>query len=214
MKTIVIQRAEPMPGFEYDKMLELTRAHHAAYCYQHGYEYDCKIEKSERHDIMNGGWEKIKLILEAMQSGYENIIWLDADTLITDVNIPLIDAIQPNKIGACWQRIPQLNHWNVGALYIHNSPETQLFCNEWYASPNAHDGWNEQGAFNRLALKNKTVTTISDRWNSTIYVGVVPDTVVLGFHGLGDRYKTMQQSFDYLFPKQEAIVISSEVLNG
>ena len=142
------------------------------------------------------------------------MLFRSADTLITDFSMPLLDAVQPNKIGACWQRIPQLNHWNVGALYIHNSPETRTFVDEWFVQPNPHDGWNEQGVFNRMALKNKVVSTISDRWNSTIYVGVVPDTVVLGFHGLVDRYNAMKQSFDYLFPKQEAIPVLSEVLHG
>src|SRR5260221_3102836 len=102
MNTIVIQRAEPMPGFQYDKMLELTQAHHAAYCCRYGYEYDAAIVKSTRHEVMQGGWEKIELIQEAMQKGYENIIWLDADTLITDFSTALLDAIQPNTIGAHW----------------------------------------------------------------------------------------------------------------
>ncbi len=196
--TVVIQRAEPMPSYQYDAMLALTQARHAAYCMLHRCEYDGQIIKSERYNIIQGGWEKIALIHEAMQKGYKNIIWLDADTLIVDTNTPLTDAIRPGKIGACWHRIPQLNHWNVGALYISNTPETQAFIAEWLAQPNPNNGWNEQGVFNRLAMKSKAVETISDRWNATLNYSMVPDAVVLGYHGYADSQGRLQAMKDTL----------------
>jgi nucleotide-diphospho-sugar transferase len=209
MRTLVIQHAEPKVGYKYDAMLELTRDHHRAYCVKHGYDYDAEISIHPVYDIMNGGWAKIEMIQDALRSGYDNIIWLDADTLIIDTSVPLVDAIQQNKIGVCWHRIPQLEHWNVGALYISNAVETRAFVDEWLATPNQYDGWNEQGVFNRMARKSKTVVTLSDKWNATLDVSMVPDAVVLGFHGQPNRYELMKQTYNKLFP--QTIQVMNEV---
>ena len=100
-----------------------------------------------------------------------------------------------NGIGACWHRLNGYNHWNVGVLYIKNTPEAVKFIDEWIAQyPGPRDGWNEQGVFNRMAMKSKVVQTISDRWNATLNYSFVPDAVVLGYHGNG----TAQQRYDMM----------------
>jgi hypothetical protein len=118
--------------------------------------------------------------------------------MIADMETDLRDAIQAGKIGACWHRIPQINHWNVGVLYLDNSEPVRDFISDWLASyPAPKDGWFEQGVFNRMAMKSKTVVTLSDKWNATINVSMVPDAVVLGFHGAGNaqqRYGLMKQA--------------------
>jgi hypothetical protein len=217
MNTIVIQHAEPLAGYRYDAMLELTRAHHQAYCDRHGYEYRAEISVHPSYNIMQGGWAKIEMLRDALSQGYEQVIWLDADTMIIDLQSELTDAIIHGKIGACWHRIPQLNHWNVGALYISNCLETREFIDSWLASPNPQDGWNEQSVFNRMARASRTVVTLSDKWNSTLDVSMVPDAVVLGFHGQGNsdyRFNIMKQTFNQLFPIPQQIEIPQEVLNG
>jgi len=211
--TVLIQQIYPdTPGV---KMLELTRAHHQAYCDKWDMDYWCEISNPlPTYDVALGSWGKIGLIFQAMDQGYRNIIWLDADTLIVDLQTDLRDAIQLNKIGACWHRIPQLNHWNVGALYIDNTPETFAFVDEWLASYPPKPQWLEQGEFNRLARQSRTVVTLSDKWNSTLDVSMVPDAVVLGFHGQGNteyRYNLMKQTYDKLFPVVDRIEIPQEV---
>jgi hypothetical protein len=205
--TILIQQIYPdTPGVA---MLELVKYHSEKYCQRHGYVYQCTVENPRPDfDPLQGSWGKIELIREALELGYKNVIWLDADTLITDFNTDLRDAIQPGKIGACWHRIPQLSHWNVGALYVSNTAETRAFIDEWLASyPPPADDWMEQGVFNRMAMKSKTVVTLSDKWNATLDVNMVPDAVVLGFHGQGDteyRINIMKQTMDRLFPSEKA----------
>ena len=196
---ILIQQC--YPGYGYEPMLELTRARNEDYCKAHGFDYQCLIDPVLDYPAIDGAWAKIELIRRAMDT-YSNIVWLDADAMIADTSTDLRDAIQHNHIGACWHRIPQLNHWNVGVLYISNTDETRKFINEWLRSyPAINDGWNEQGVFNRLAMKSKTVVTLSDKWNATINVSMVPDAVVLGFHGAGNaaqRYKLMQEALPKL----------------
>lgn len=203
---LLIQQIYPdTPGVE---MLELNIEHNQRYCNAHGFDYWHKIENSiEGSDPLKGSWSKVELIRQGLQAGYMSVIWLDADTLICDHDTDLRDAILPGKIGACWHRIPQLSHWNVGALYVDNCQETEDFINKWLAGyPGINDGWLEQGVFNRLARESRIVTTLSDRWNATLDVSMVPDAVVLGFHGQGDtpqRIKLMQQTYERLFNKVE-----------
>ena len=203
---VLIQQIYPnTPGV---KMLELTRMHHQAYCDKFAMDYWCEISNPlPSYDVMLGSWGKIELIRRALDTQYQSVVWLDADTLIVDLQTNLRDAIQPDKIGACWHRIPQLNHWNVGALYIDNTPNTRAFIDEWLASYPPKPQWLEQGEFNRLARESRTVVTISDKWNATLDVSMVPDAVVLGFHGQSNteyRYNLMQKTMDQLFPTQKA----------
>ena len=208
--TILIQQV--YPGYGFEGMLTLTEAHHRDYCELYGMDYQAVYDEVFPHDPVIGSYAKIELIQRAMQQGYEYIIWLDADTLIKDISADLRDALVLKKIGACWHRIPQLKHWNVGALYIDNCHATEKFIHEWRGVyPPPKDGWNEQGVFNRLAMQSDCVVTVSDKWNATIDVSMVPDAVVLGFHGQGDaafRTQFMTDIMQKLFPQPVQIEAS------
>lgn len=214
-RDILIQQI--YPDTEGVKMLELTRSHHEAYCTRHGLDYWCEIANPlPDYDVRLGSWGKVRIIQKAMQDGYEDIVWLDADTIIVDLSVNLCKAIELFKIGACWHRIPQLNHWNVGALYIHNSIVTRKFIDDWLAAYPPTDGWLEQGIFNRMGRASNVVSTLSDKWNATIDVSMVPDAVVLGFHGQGNtaqRYEKMCVTLERLFPASVAVEIA-EAVNG
>lgn len=201
---VLIQHAYPGHGFE--PMMELTRQHNERYCERHGFTYWHEISEDDKYPMSDGAWLKIKLIRKAMDLQYSCIVWMDADAMIVDMETDLRDAIQNGKIGACWHRIQQLDHWNVGVLYISNTHVTREFVDRWLASyPPPADGWYEQGVFNRMGRESGAVVTLSDKWNATLDVNMVPDAVVLGFHGQGDaahRYKLMQAAYSQLF--QEA----------
>jgi hypothetical protein len=211
-RSILIQQIYPdTPGV---KLLEMTRNHHEAYCKRHGLDYRCVIDNPSTIPPEAGSWGKIQLIKDALADGYDSVIWLDADTLIVDMDTPLTKGVVAGKIGVCWHRIPQGDHWNVGTIYLDNTEETRAFIDAWLASyPPEYDGWMEQGVFNKMAQKSKTVVTISDRWNATLAVSMVPDAVVLGFHGQGDtkyRADLMKRTMDKLFPNQKADAAQGE----
>jgi hypothetical protein len=216
---ILIQQV--YPGLDYEPMLELTRQWNTAYCEKHAFDYWCLIDEvvPEWNPWQTGGWAKIELIRRAALEGYKSIVWLDADAFIKDIDRDLRDAIETNRIGVCWHRIPQLHHWNVGVMYIDNTPGTREFIEQWIAGYPPKDGWFEQGVFNAMGRKSDIVSTLSDKWNSTLDVNLVPDAVVLGFHGQGDpkkRYEIMKDTFYRLFPAQKALATQgmSEVTNG
>lgn len=190
------------PNTEGVKLLELTQARHQAYCDKWQIDYQCVYDNPiPNSDPLKGSWGKIKLMQAALYKDYAFVFWLDADTIIADLDMDLRNAIEPFKIGACWHRIPQLNHWNVGALYVDNSQESREFISAWLEEYPGTAQWLEQGAFNNLAMLNKTVVTISDKWNATLNHTMVPDAVVLGFHGYGttqERYQAMQDTLKSL----------------
>lgn len=172
---------------DYLPLMKLTLERNRAYCDIHGFDFQPIVgpvlDKFE--DVKKGGWPKVELIRRALADGYHYIVWMDPDALIRDLDTDLREGC-PKGIGACWHRIPQLNHWNVGALYIQNSPQVMKFIEDWLGSFPGLPNWMEQGEFNRLAMESNVVKTISDRWNSTINYSMVPDAVVIGYHGYGD----------------------------
>ncbi len=203
MNAILIQQVYPMEQNSFKPMLELTRQRNRDYCIRWQMEYQCLESASSPKyaDPFTGSWSKVELIKMALNDGYKYVIWLDADALIKDIDTDLRDGCI-NGIGACWQRIPQLNHWNVGVLYCVNTPQVKEFIDAWLEGfPGLGDGWNEQGVFNKLAMQSKVVQTISDRWNATLNYSMVPDAVVLGYHGYGsaqERFEAMQATLKTL----------------
>jgi len=185
------------------KLLELNTERNSAYCLRHGFDYWHVVENVlPDTDPTRGSWSKIELMRRGLEAGYKYVIWLDADTLIRDLDADLREAVKMNYIGACWHRIPQLHHWNVGALYLGNGERVLEFVSAWLSQyPGLNDGWMEQGVFNRMAMTSDIVQTISDKWNATIGFTEVPDAVVLAYHGAGDtnaRYELMKEVMEQL----------------
>jgi hypothetical protein len=166
---------------DYLPLLQLTKERNAAYCERYNFDF-----------IAMEGTEGLK---------YPDVTkgcWTDLDTDLRDGCI--------KGIGACWHRIPQLNHWNTGVLFVQNTPETVKFIDEWFATYPGQPQWMEQGEFNRLAMQSRTVQTISDRWNATLNYSIVPDAVILGYHGNGSakqRFEMMGKTLQNLQQKAE-----------
>lgn len=211
---IVIQCCTPYPGVA---MMELTKERHEQYCKKYDLDFQYFVGNVLDRPIETGGWDRIELVRRALDEGYQYVAWLDPDTMIYDFETDLREAFQVGKIGACWHRIPQLDHWNTGVLYFHNTQETRDFVDKWLNTyPAPRDGWLEQGVFNRMARQGRTVVTLSDKWNATLNVNMVPDAVVLGFHGQGNtkqRIKLMQDILEIANKKAYEAQAKSEVNN-
>lgn len=202
MNCVLIQQVYPGEGYE--PLLELTRERNAEYCKRWNMDFQCLVDAGRFADIKFGGWTKIDLMKQALDKGYKYVIWLDADALIKDLDTDLRDGC-PKGIGVCWMRIPQLHHWNVGVMYLTNSKETRDFVDEWLSKYPGERQWMEQGEFNKLAMQSRVVETISDRWNATLNYSMVPDAVVLGYHGNGDakqRYEMMRGTLARISPQK------------
>lgn len=170
-------------------LLKVTAARNLEYCSTHQFDFEMLISGDSPK---SGDWEKVKLLRIAMELPYEFIVYLDADTVIVDMQADLRDGCPPEKIGACRHILTSppynvnLDHLNVGALYISNCEATRKFMDKWLegAPGTSAPAWWEQGVFNNI--NDGTVAVIDDKYNATGKVNPSPNPVVLGFHGQGD----------------------------
>jgi len=182
-------------------MMELNIPRNKEYCKRHDFDANFLVGiLSEQYgDYSKGSWVKAEMIRDALKKDYEYVVFLEPDTLIKDMDTDLRDGC-PKHIGVCYHRHPIAWQWNVGAIYMRNTPETKAFVDEWLAEFPGDPQWRDNGALNVVAKRNKSLTTISDRWNATLDCSMVPDAVVLGFHGVGmkgeDRLRTMKQMLE------------------
>ena len=145
-----------------------------------------------------GHWICAELIREYLKLDYKYIIYLDADTIIADLTVDLREACVPDKIGAVWHDLhyltPDLSHFNVGALYISNTPLIREFVDRWLAGyPGTRDfPWLDQGVFGNVGAEMGIINKLDNAWNAG-HVSPSDHPVVLGLHGLRDRYATMKR---------------------
>jgi hypothetical protein len=194
----------PPEGKPYEEMIELTRARNEAYCKKHHFDYSVVVGPTDPKysNIREGGWDKIKCIIEALMT-HNEVVWLDSDAIIRDLDTDLRGGFV-DGIGVCWHRYRGFDHWNTGVMYIRASSDVMIFLRNWLDAYPGTMPWMEQGVFNTMAMSSKIVQTISDRWNATLDCSMVPDAVVLGFHGFGlapQRYEAMKQALVQLEAK-------------
>lgn len=185
-------------NYEGANMYKLTAARNIEYCLRHKMDFELLISGEI---VGQGDWEKVRLIRLAMELPYKYIIWLDADTIIMDMDADLRDGCPSGKIGACRHILTSppytvnLDHLNVGAIYLSNCEETRKWMDYWLEGfPGTPDPpWFEQGEFNKRG--GDIVVEIDAKWNATGEVNPSPHPVVLGFHGQGQN---IRQRFDLM----------------
>lgn len=169
-------------------LLKVTASRNLEYCMKHKFDFEMIVKGEIPTD---GHWDAVRLIRTAMELDYKYIVYLDADTVIADMKADLRDGCPEGKIGACRHVLDKarfgidLDHLNVGVLYVSNCEETRAFVDKWLAGyPGTHEPpWREQGVFNKI--NDGTVVQIDDKYNSTYPVNHVENPVVSGFHGRG-----------------------------
>lgn len=212
-RNVIIQQAS---GYPHEELLELTRPIHKAYCREHGFDY-----WSMFGDVVPGRtphWNKFPYIQSAMEQGRNHIIWLDADCLIVDHSVNLLDGIPKNGcIGMVVHRRFEPVHFNSGAIYIESRWESyQFFKAVWdgYDPINAfpwkdQGHWHDQQVFMRFNDSISMIQEIEDRWNSTWNFNPSENPVVVAFHGEAtmDRVGLMKQAIAkwHGSPKTESV---------
>src|SRR5262249_25894970 len=67
-------------GEIHERMLLMTAAHHKTYCNRWNAIYHNIDKRMPQHKRPH--WQKVKLLCEALDHGYDQIMWLDADAVI------------------------------------------------------------------------------------------------------------------------------------
>ncbi len=115
-------------GEDYQKSVRLGVENKRAYCQRHGYDF---IYCEESLDLSRHiYWSKILLVLKTFENpNYKWVVWLDADTLIMNQDIPLEDLIDEKYhflIAKDWNGI------NTGVFFIRNSEWSQKLLTQAY----------------------------------------------------------------------------------
>lgn len=199
-------------GIFYDQ-LRLTQPRHAAYARAHKMDYWCMY--GDVHPGKKGGaWDKVQLILAALEKGYEQVFWLDTDAAIMDMEADLRDALSEGEgVGAVvhdpersvyLQQYQVPKHMNVGVLYVRNGEKTVHFFKRWLSSWPGLPGqerWAEQGAFNQIKEEEYyagIARAVEDKWNATVNVNEVLNPVVKGWHGVMPPERRLSLMLDTL----------------
>lgn len=149
-----------------------------------------------KHNV--GHWAVPYYLMQFMELDYKNIICLDHDCILADMQADLSDAIVQDKIGACWHEMSEFyngakGHYNVGTIYVSNTPKVLDFVSEWLSMFPGDERWHEQGAFNSLGMERGIINRLDDCWDSG-YINKSDHPVVLGFHGQPYRLKRIQEA--------------------
>jgi len=191
----------------FNDMLRLTQQRHLSYTRAHKFDYWAMF--GDIHpEMFPGAWGKVWLTLSALRYGYEYAVWFDTDAAVTDMSRDLRDALPAGKfIGAVkhdaeWLRKLDVKpHFNVGVLYVRNSPLSIEFFEDWLKAYPGPERWMDQGAFNVLIESEKyrdLFSQVDDTWNATINVNMVAKPAVSGWHGVMPpeaRLEIMRQTF-------------------
>lgn len=170
-------------------LLKVTASRNLEYCLKHKMDFEMLVSGETP---IQGDWDKVKLIRTAMEMPYKYIFYIDADTVIVDLEHDLRLGVPDGKIGLVRHILTSppfnvnLDHLNVGVIFISNCDNTKAFVDKWLSGypGTSEPAWWEQGVLNNI--NDGTVVEIDAKYNATGKVNPSPNPVILGFHGHGD----------------------------
>jgi hypothetical protein len=179
-------------GPKFMEQLQLTQAHHAKKCYDYGYDYILCSHKTNKHPV----WGKVDTIQKAVELGYRQIFWLDTDAIwISD--IPLSSAFVNNAVFNVTYHTHHPAHFNLGVMYIQNTPCLSSFLKLWQSTDDQGHYWYEQYVFNQLR-DHTLIHTLSHKWNAVNWIPEYsdPDPIVIAWHGHPNSTQEMRTYCD------------------
>lgn len=205
---VIIQQASG----DYIPLLQLTVSRHLSYCQMHEMDYwpifgEARPATIEHFANQMPHYDRVFLINQALEAGYEKVIWLDADCVILG-NEDMRAGVPRYGIGALWCEAQwgdpeQYDHFCTGALYVAECG-AKVFLATWLYTDEKKHGWVDQHPFNLLTREERfkdVVKPISRHWHA-IMPNFLPEDEsvpqVVAFHGYGDleqRLNAMQALF-------------------
>lgn len=182
-------------GMDFVRMLDLTADLHARYCAAWGIEFIAHREGRPRKAARPPHWRKVDVIGQALDRGFEQVLWLDADSIIVDATVDLLSVCRWGVgICECWDSPAVHAHLNTGVVWFNAAPEVRAFVKAWDAMP-VHMAWEDQGALIELMKDRRwrsLLTILPNRYNWVEDHMEAAQPVVRSFHGERDRLARMQ----------------------
>jgi hypothetical protein len=182
-------------GMDFVRMLDLTADIHARYCAAWGVEFIAHREGRPRKTTRPLHWRKVDVIGEALDQGVDQVLWLDADSIIVDATVDLFSVCRWGiGICECWDSPKEKPHLNTGVIWFNASPEVRAFVKAWNAMP-PNMLWEDQGALIELMKDRRwrnLLTRLPTRFNWIEQHMEAAEPVIRSFHGERDRLARMQ----------------------
>ena len=144
---------------------------HSAYANRHGYHY-CVVSRPIATALgVECCWLKLTLMLEALNSGYDLVLFVDADAYINESTPSLHSAVMPNKF--LYMAKSYTRRFNSGVILGKNCFKLREWLQTVIASQNTtilteNDvGWGENGHIIQFSKDCTFLSTLDRRWNNT-----------------------------------------------
>lgn len=209
--TVVLQFGNGVAG----DMLNISHPVHHAGCVRYGYDYVVEhVAKLQRRPC----WEKVRMVLDAIDRGYEHIIWIDADALWLG-HKPLLDcwdgASDDAWFAATYHSAPgtgdghYYDHFNTGVFFLKNqSASVKELVANWFDASDENHPWGEQHAFHKvIPAQPHRFHALDHAWNSVQWLSqyCVEDPHIVAWHGQGHHaYEGIREYAAKLWSTQHA----------
>lgn len=192
------------------KWLEITGPIHEKYA--SACEADYELFVGKKGVRVHPAWNRIPMILDAFEDGYRKVVWLDADTLVIDLDCDIF-ADTPDDVPLLMRRAPMRWHgehsWNDGVLVANNTPATILAL-EWvwdqrftrWREHHAPSLWELNWLLDYVFDHPDMVGELDERFHRYPFDDELPGSVVLSWHGMphDDRYRAFSEAVDRWYP--------------
>jgi hypothetical protein len=145
-------------GREYQAVVAPCLKATQEYCARHQYNY-LLLTESPPNLSRPYAWAKVCLLFQALEHGYQNIMWLDADALITNVEAKLEAFLTTLEQADKSMLITEIYYGiNTGVFFLRGGWKSRtllnlIWCNRFYIS----HGWWEQAALMDLMRRHVEV---------------------------------------------------------
>jgi hypothetical protein len=161
------------------RLLRIAARSFHRYAARHGYELALHTEVLDR--TRPAPWSKV-VLLRRLAEAYDVLLWLDADLVIVDTSVDIIDELEEGRfLYLAEHHTPAGRMPNSGVILLRGGVETITFLDDVYAQEDLVDHrWWENAAICRLLgyrldpveldsptpLLSQHTKLISPRWNS------------------------------------------------
>jgi len=141
-------------GSSYNLMGRLAHKNHGRFAQLHGFDYIAANDSAYMDPRLPGAWWKC-YALQDLLSGYDWLLWMDADTLFCDAQLDLLSYIQeapPEADMIVAQDIPP-SLFNTGVFWMRNSEWSRSFLQRTLARGLLDERVRNHGYYEQLAMQ-------------------------------------------------------------
>lgn len=160
---------------------------HTQFAKQLGYTFKFEVNNCNVHPF----WMKAHMITEAINEGFDRVVWLDSDAIWLgdpiDMSLTTVFGMTYHDGCGAYE-----SHFNAGVLYVNNhNGMAYKSVAKWYAE--RVNTFHDQNVLNTNHLEE--ITRLGHEWNSSEWIAhySAPNPKVVAWHGCPNRIERMMK---------------------